>query len=188
MGSNVYRGISSRDLFDEVKEKLNVPFLYTEFGSDGITPKHGKRMPKHRPCTYTDNGRKSMSTVTVKAAPTTQLVGSFSSGVMGWKHKQEINLDIHDTTASWPNAAYAFDFMDDRFNMNEEWFGIGEGKKSFLGALFGVPAYRLLRPTGCIQAGPVRGTPISIKFANTLVPSESTAIAHCIKQTNSPWR
>ena len=31
-----------------------------------------------------------------------------------------------------------------------------------------------------------RRTPISIKFANTLVPSESTVIAHCIKQTNSP--
>ena len=54
------------------------------------------------------------------------------------------------------NAAYAFDFMDDRFNMNEEWFGIAAKEEIAPGALFGVPAYRLLRPGGCIQAGPVR--------------------------------
>ena len=72
---------SSRDLFDEVKE-MNVPFLYTEFGSDAYNAKHGKRMPKHRPCTYTDNGRKSMSTVTEGRA-NNAIGGPFSNGVMG---------------------------------------------------------------------------------------------------------
>ena len=41
-----------------------------------------------------------------------------------WKHKQEENLDVHDTTASWPNDAYPHDHVPGKNNMNEEWFGI----------------------------------------------------------------
>ena len=41
-----------------------------------------------------------------------------------WKFKQEENLDLHDTNASWPNNAYMMDFVEGRNNMNEEWFGI----------------------------------------------------------------
>ena len=36
MGSNVYRGISARDFFQVVKDKLGVPVIFTEFGSDAF--------------------------------------------------------------------------------------------------------------------------------------------------------
>ena len=41
-----------------------------------------------------------------------------------WKHKQVENLEVHDTTATWSNAAYPHDYMPNANNMNEEWFGI----------------------------------------------------------------
>jgi len=41
-----------------------------------------------------------------------------------WKVGQEKNLDVHDTVATWENAAYAYDWSPGENNMNEEWFGI----------------------------------------------------------------
>ena len=41
-----------------------------------------------------------------------------------WKVGQEKNLDVHDTIATWSNAAYAYDYAPGENNMNEEWFGI----------------------------------------------------------------
>ena len=45
IGANVYRGTSSRDLFDEVKEKLDRPFMYTEFGADAYNAKEKRGSP-----------------------------------------------------------------------------------------------------------------------------------------------
>jgi hypothetical protein len=42
MGTNVYRGISARDLYEEVDEKLGIPVMYTEFGSDAYNAKAGR--------------------------------------------------------------------------------------------------------------------------------------------------
>ena len=47
-----------------------------------------------------------------------------------WKYRQEVNLDVHDTTASWSNEAYQHDWTPDGNNMNEEWFGICAKGKS----------------------------------------------------------
>jgi beta-galactosidase/beta-glucuronidase len=38
-GTNQYRGISVRDMNDVVKEKMNIPLVYTEFGSDAFNAK-----------------------------------------------------------------------------------------------------------------------------------------------------
>ena len=46
-GTNVYRGISSRDLFQVVKDKLGVPMLYTEFGADAF---NAREMREDRRC------------------------------------------------------------------------------------------------------------------------------------------
>jgi len=40
-GSNVYRGPSSRDIFERVEKELGVPFMYTEFGADAFDAKRG---------------------------------------------------------------------------------------------------------------------------------------------------
>ena len=39
-----------------------------------------------------------------------------------WKTKQDEDLDIHNTDASWPNGGYPFDYAEGQNNMNEEWF------------------------------------------------------------------
>ena len=41
-GSNVYRGSSSGDIFKVVKDKLNKPFMYGEFGSDAYNAREAR--------------------------------------------------------------------------------------------------------------------------------------------------
>ena len=41
-----------------------------------------------------------------------------------WKTGQTNNLDKHDSTASWSNGGYRYDFVKGQNNMNEEWFGV----------------------------------------------------------------
>ena len=50
-------------------------------------------------------------------------VALFFNGPMAGGNKQEENLDVHDTNASWLNGGYP-DFVAGENNMNEEWFGI----------------------------------------------------------------
>jgi len=125
MGSNVYRGISSRDLFDEVAKKLDVPFMYTEFGSDAYNAKE-MREDADAQAMYLHGQWQEIYEHSYGKGRANNAIGGliFQWSDGWWKHKQEINLDLHDTTASWPNEAYSFDYMKDRFNMNEEWFGI----------------------------------------------------------------
>ncbi|MGZ3441125.1 MAG: glycoside hydrolase family 2 TIM barrel-domain containing protein, partial [Polyangia bacterium] len=40
-GANVYRGPSARDLYDVVKQKLDLPVMFTEFGADAFNSKSG---------------------------------------------------------------------------------------------------------------------------------------------------
>ncbi|MCK4774828.1 MAG: glycosidase, partial [Candidatus Krumholzibacteria bacterium] len=39
LGTNVYRGVSARDLFAVVDEKLGIPMVFTEFGADAYNAK-----------------------------------------------------------------------------------------------------------------------------------------------------
>ena len=41
-----------------------------------------------------------------------------------WKHGQDQRLDVHDTEATWANAAYTEDYEAGENNMNEEWWGV----------------------------------------------------------------
>ncbi len=129
LGSNVYRGKSSGDLFAKVKEKLNVPFVYTEFGSDAYNAKELKEDQSAQ----ADYLRAQWQEIYEKSYGKGQegnaiggMIFQWSDG--WWKYKQESNLDVHDNTASWATGAYKFDFVDGENNMNEEWFGIcGKG-------------------------------------------------------------
>ncbi len=125
MGSNVYRGASSTDLFAVVKEKLDMPFLYTEFGADAYNAKE-KREDHLSQAEYL----RALWQEIYEQSHGKGRIGNAIGGLTfqwsdgWWKYRQEVNLDVHDTNASWANNAYTDDFVEGENNMNEEWFGI----------------------------------------------------------------
>lgn len=149
MGSNVYRGASSRDLFDRVAEVLDVPFVYTEFGADAWNAREGRE--------------DDMAQAEVDLALWQEIfehaygLGRAQNAIGGmtfqwsdgwWKYRQTENLDVHDRTASWSNAAYQSDYQEGQNNMNEEWFGIcAKGRPDSRGIfrLYPRTAYYVLR-------------------------------------------
>ena len=126
LGTNVYRGISVRDLFQVVKDKLGVPVMFTEFGADAFNARRdarGRAHPGALPARR--SGARSTSSRPARAGSATPSAASSSSGATaGGSTGQESRLDIHDTNASWPNGGYAEDFVEGENNMNEEWWGI----------------------------------------------------------------
>lgn len=123
-GSNVYRGSSARDFYERIWNKYKKPAMFTEFGADAFNAAKGQEdalmqaeMLKQQWADIYKNTR--------QIGGARNAIGGFvfqwSDG--WWKYKQEENLDVHDTNASWPNGGYP-DFVDGQNNMNEEWFGI----------------------------------------------------------------
>lgn len=125
LGSNVYRGISARDLYDEVKQKLNIPVMYTEFGADAFDAKN-MREDSQAQAYYLKGQWKELYLQSYNKGGVGNAIGGYtfqwSDG--WWKYLQESNLDVHDTNASWPNGGYPHDYVEGKNNMNEEWFGI----------------------------------------------------------------
>jgi len=124
-GSNVYRGPSSRDIFERVEQELGVPFMYTEFGADAYDAKRDREdhisQSHYLQSLWQEIYEQSYGKGRVQNA-IGGLIFQWTDG--WWKYQQEINLDVHDTTASWSNEAYQHDWVKGENNMNEEWFGI----------------------------------------------------------------
>ncbi|MCY1032393.1 hypothetical protein OV207_13055 [Corallococcus sp. BB11-1] len=125
LGTNVYRGATARDLFAEVKQKLNKPVFFSEFGADAYDAKAG-REDHVAQAEYLRTQWEQIYLESYGQGLSGTAVGGFVfQWVDGWwKMGQEANLSIHDTTASWPNGGYTSDFVPGQNNMNEEWFGI----------------------------------------------------------------
>jgi len=124
-GANVYRGRSFRDLFARVNETLGLPVMLTEFGADAWNAREMREdqvtqarylLSQWREI-YEESAGKGRTGVSIGG-----LTFQFSDG--WWKTGQEFDLDVHNTTASWPNDAYPEDFVEGENNMNEEWWGI----------------------------------------------------------------
>jgi len=124
-GSNVYRGISARDYYQVVKDKLGVPTMFTEFGADAfnaITMQEDQAtQARYLVGQWQEIYEQSAGKGRVGNA-IGGLIFQWSDG--WWKYKQDERLDIHDTNASWPNQGYWEDYREGENNMNEEWWGI----------------------------------------------------------------
>jgi len=123
-GTNVYRGISARDLFDVVHEKLDRPVMFTEFGADAWNERT-MREDQAMQARYLLGQWREIYEQSAGKGRAGNAIGGFifqwSDG--WWKYRQEERLDVHDTNASWPNGGYD-DFVEGQNNMNEEWWGI----------------------------------------------------------------
>ncbi|NOT33102.1 MAG: glycosidase [Candidatus Eisenbacteria bacterium] len=124
-GTNVYRGISSRDLFQVVRDKLHVPLLYTEFGSDAFNARD-MREDQTMQARYLIGLWREIYEKSAGHGQEGNAIGGcvFQWSDGWWKYKQEERLDVHDTNASWPNSGYTEDYVQGENNMNEEWWGI----------------------------------------------------------------
>ena len=124
-GTNVYRGISFGDLFQEVRDKLGRPVMFTEFGADVWNAKDMREDQVTQAKYLVGQWREIYEQSAGKG-----LVGNSIGGLTfqwsdgWWKFGQESRLDIQDTNASWANGGYVEDFVEGQNNMNEEWWGI----------------------------------------------------------------
>lgn len=125
LGMNVYRGISARDAFEVVKKKLGIPLLFSEFGSDAFNMKTMSE-DQYMQARYLIGQWEEIYEQSYGKGRIGNAVGGFTFQFSDgwWKYKQEINLDIHDINASWPNGGYSEDYVEGENNMNEEWWGI----------------------------------------------------------------
>lgn len=125
LGTNVYRGVSFGDAFKRVKEELNKPIMFTEFGADAYNARENQEDQKSQAHYLIGNWKEIYENAAGLGKVGNSIGGftfQFSDG--WWKFGQTKNLDIHDTNASWSNGGYPLDLEGKENNMNEEWFGI----------------------------------------------------------------
>jgi hypothetical protein len=124
-GTNCYRGVSARDLFQVVKDKLGAPVLFTEFGADAWNAREMREDQVTQARYLLGQWREIYEQSSGKGRVGNAVGGCIFQWSDGWwKFGQDSRLDIHDTNASWPNGGYREDFVDGENNMNEEWWGI----------------------------------------------------------------
>ncbi len=125
LGTNMYRGVSFGDAFQRVRDELNKPILFTEFGADAFNAQENAEDQESQAYYMLGNWKEIYENAAGLGKAGNSLGGftfQFSDG--WWKTGQTKNLDVHDNTASWANGGYQRDFQEGEDNMNEEWFGI----------------------------------------------------------------
>lgn len=148
-GTNIYRGKSFGDVFKKVKKKYCKPVLLTEFGSDAFNAVSNQEDQNAQASILKENWKEIYENAAGLGKSENCIGGftfQFSDG--WWKSGQTINLDIHDSNASWFNGGYSFDFVKGKNNMNEEWFGIcakGPTDKNGMYKLYPRSAYHILQ-------------------------------------------
>ena len=125
LGSNVYRGKSFTGLWKDVEEKLDLPVVFFEFGSDAFNARTFEEDQKAQAEILKDQWQE-MYNKSYGNGEEGNAIGGFVFEWRDewWKYLQVENLDVQDTNASWSNQAYPFDWAPGKNNMNEEWFGI----------------------------------------------------------------
>jgi hypothetical protein len=124
-GTNMYRGISFGDAFQRVKDELNKPILFAEFGADAFNALE-QREDQYSQAYYNVGNWKEIYANAAGVGLSGNSIGGFTfqSSDGWWKWNQTKDFDVHNTVATWPNGGYARDLPPGGNNMNEEWFGI----------------------------------------------------------------
>lgn len=149
LGTNMYRGVSFTDAFENTKSTIDKPLLFTEFGADAFNVAKNEEDGEMQAKYLKGNWSEIYSHAYGMNGAGISLGGftfQFSDG--WWKFKQTTNLDFHDPDASWSNGGYKEDFSKGENNMNEEWFGIcakGTTREDGTYPLFPRAGYYLLR-------------------------------------------
>jgi len=148
-GTNMYRGVSFGDAFQRVKDEINKPILFTEFGADAFNAVDNAEDQEAQAYFMVGNWKEIYENAAGLGKANNSLGGftfQFSDG--WWKFGQTKDLDLHDDNASWSNGGYTRDFKKGENNMNEEWFGIcakGQTTPRGLYSLFPRAAYYALK-------------------------------------------
>ncbi len=148
-GTNVYRGISVLGMYQEVADKMGIPLMFTEFGSDAWNAKD-MREDQYMQARYLIGQWQEIYEQSSGKGRVGNAIGglTFQWADGWWKYLQSSRLDIHDTNASWPNGGYSEDYVEGENNMNEEWWGIcakGPTSQSGFYTLYPRAAYFALR-------------------------------------------
>ncbi|WP_299219087.1 glycoside hydrolase family 2 TIM barrel-domain containing protein [uncultured Aquimarina sp.] len=125
-GTNMYRGISFGDAFQKVRDELNLPVLFSEFGADAFNARDNKE-DQYSQAYYNLGNWKEIYENAAGLGKANNSIGGFTFQFSDgwWKYKQTENLEVHDNAASWANGGYNRDqAKEGDNNMNEEWFGI----------------------------------------------------------------
>ncbi len=131
LGINAYRGISFEDkengvsLWRDVKEKLDLPVVFMEFGSDAFNARDFAE-DQEAQASYLKGLWQEIYRKSYGNGEEGNALGGFVFEWRDewWKYRQTENLDLQDRTASWANGGYKFDHVEGQNNMNEEWFGV----------------------------------------------------------------
>jgi len=126
-GTNTYRGVSFGDMFDVVKEKLNKPLMFTEFGADAFNAITNAEDQKSQAYYNVGNWKEIYENAAGLGKANNSIGGftfQFSDGWWKYGFNDRKGADVHDNNASWANGGYPIDLAPGANNMNEEWFGI----------------------------------------------------------------
>lgn len=127
LGVNSYRGASFTDLFKSVKEVLNKPLLFTEFGADAFNAVTSSENQKPQAEYLLENWKEIYANAAGMGGYENTIGGftfQFSDGWWKYDFDHRKNVSKHDTIATWVNGGYSQDLSEGKNNMNEEWFGI----------------------------------------------------------------
>jgi hypothetical protein len=150
-GTNVYRGVSFGDIFQVVKNKLNKPILFTEFGADAFNAIENMEDQKSQAYYLKGNWKEIYENAAGFGKANNSLGGftfQFSDGWWKYGFNDRKNADVHDNIATWSNGGYSRDLEGNENNMNEEWFGIcakGPTNERGLYELYPRAAYYVLK-------------------------------------------
>lgn len=126
-GTNTYRGVSFGDMFQVVKDKLDKPIVFTEFGADAFNAIENAEDQEAQAYYMVGNWKEIYENAAGVGGVGNSIGGftfQFSDGWWKFGFDDRENADVHDNNASWANGGYQRDFQQGENNMNEEWFGI----------------------------------------------------------------